>query len=83
MVGSDKDNKPKETELEESKMIDEGGIGVESDYNYDDIRERKNKIDAEELEESEMVDEGGLGATLYYDKEEMIVDPDAKDKKSI
>lgn len=82
MVGSNKEVKKMESDIRESEMIDEGGLGVEADYNYDKLKEdKKSEL---ELKSSKMMGEGGLGAKLYYEKEEMLVDADAvaKGKKT-
>lgn len=80
MVHSDKKtekekDKKLDYKIEKSKMVDEGGLGVEADYNYDEAKESKKS--ESEIEASEMVEEGGLGAVLYYDKDEIVVDPEA------
>lgn len=78
MVYSDKKDKEMEEKIQKAKMVDEGGLGVEADYNYEEVKE---KTETEtDLESSEMLDEGGLGAKLYYDKDEMLVDADAKEE---
>lgn len=79
MVGSDKKNKEMSSKIQKSKMEDEGGMGVEADYNYDVETEQKKPTT--DLRKSEMVDEGGLGAALYYDKDEMVVDADVAEGK--
>lgn len=81
MVRSDKEKKRMEAKMKESEMIDEGGLGVEENYNYDDAKDDKDKKPDAKLESAEMVDEGGLGANLYYDKEEMIAVNDAENSK--
>src|SRR5690625_1201594 len=53
-------------ELRISKMISEGGLGVEAHYSIKDISDEQLNITNEEILVSKMINEGGLGAELYY-----------------
>lgn len=73
-------NKHREEDLRISKMISEGGLGVQAYYYSDRVMNEKS-LDEEIIAAKAMVDEGGLGAELYYNEEEKIAEIDVDNEE--
>lgn len=76
MVQKNRDMR-REEEMRISKMMSEGGQGVQS-YYYSERLRKQMEMKEETLRADAMVDEGGLGAEVYYDKDEKIANIDVE-----
>jgi len=77
MIRNPTNNNREELQLRISKMISEGGLGVEAYYPKEYETETELTKTTEEVLAARMISEGGLGAEIYYYLNEKMTNPDS------
>lgn len=74
-MGKEPQDIRREEKMRISKMMSEGGQGIQA-YYFNNYVDEPDVLDEERIAAKAMIDEGGLGAEIYYNSDEKIANID-------